>query len=545
MSAPRIPNKESYWQRKGKSPLLVNGKETYKNVTIFTHDDWDGIQSAITMKEYLINKGFNIIGYGIVNYQEGWKYTKIDTNYINIAVDFATNHEDIDVFIDHHGSNFGTDNKKYAIKTATNSAVEGVHLQCGIPQEKHLLEPIDMIDAARYNHYGVSFSDLIHFDFDKISEMIKADKEISKSNRLNNNLNYRLFAKQTLFGMVNQYLKRADHNTLIEVIHNCSSSSPYQILSKLREFYSGNNLNKLKERGDFLKDGAIRLNEMSERTRGKFNTDKTVYDSQADFLNDFFISNKINLNSRGYQIIGNLCYVPSNTWCNAIRIKSILEEDIKNGVIQKNSIDYILLKYGNTLQMVAFDNDIKTKPIYKKMNQETLKNEKIIQDFETSLKIEKLDLTNDEHQKQYENITKNLQIVEQDGILIKYILNFGEYMTYLLNNITLHLGYKDPSTYISNGEDGGLVTVSGGHFSIGSISNVVGSIKEGSYKDLKYIDFLLNKIINDISTCEWNNLKTHWSEIAEYNKKEPDMNFRILMIDDIRTNGNQKTQKEI
>ena len=52
MSAPRIPNKESYWQRKGKKPLIINNKETYKNVMIFTHDDWDGIQSAITMKEY-------------------------------------------------------------------------------------------------------------------------------------------------------------------------------------------------------------------------------------------------------------------------------------------------------------------------------------------------------------------------------------------------------------------------------------------------------------------------------------------------------------
>lgn len=94
MSAPRIPNKESYWTNKGKIG---------KKVALYLHDDLDGIFSAIAMKTYLISKGFKIVKYGVVNYQEGWNSVEIDDQLINVAVDFAEWHEKLDVFIDHHG----------------------------------------------------------------------------------------------------------------------------------------------------------------------------------------------------------------------------------------------------------------------------------------------------------------------------------------------------------------------------------------------------------------------------------------------------------
>ena len=50
-SAPRLPKKEDYWIKKGK---------TGKDVMIYTHDDMDGIFSAIVVKKYLKDAGFNI-----------------------------------------------------------------------------------------------------------------------------------------------------------------------------------------------------------------------------------------------------------------------------------------------------------------------------------------------------------------------------------------------------------------------------------------------------------------------------------------------------
>ena len=54
-AAPRLPKNEDYWLKRGKSG---------KNVALYTHDDMDGIFSAIEVKKYLLNAGFKIVKYG-------------------------------------------------------------------------------------------------------------------------------------------------------------------------------------------------------------------------------------------------------------------------------------------------------------------------------------------------------------------------------------------------------------------------------------------------------------------------------------------------
>ena len=78
-SSPRLPNSEEYWIKKGKSG---------KNVALYIHDDLDGIFCGVEMRKYLINKGFTIKKYGVLNYTEGWKYTTLDPTLINIVLDF-------------------------------------------------------------------------------------------------------------------------------------------------------------------------------------------------------------------------------------------------------------------------------------------------------------------------------------------------------------------------------------------------------------------------------------------------------------------------
>ena len=67
---------------------MKKGKDG-KKVALYTHDDMDGIFSAIEVKKYLVDNGFEIVKYGILDYSNGWKYTKVDPKLINVVVDFA------------------------------------------------------------------------------------------------------------------------------------------------------------------------------------------------------------------------------------------------------------------------------------------------------------------------------------------------------------------------------------------------------------------------------------------------------------------------
>jgi hypothetical protein len=98
-AAPRMPVKEEYWTKRGKSG---------KKVALYGHDDLDGIFCMIEMQKWLRNKGFDIVKYGILNYSEGWKFTTLDPSLINIVLDFANMPGDerddmIDYYLDHHG----------------------------------------------------------------------------------------------------------------------------------------------------------------------------------------------------------------------------------------------------------------------------------------------------------------------------------------------------------------------------------------------------------------------------------------------------------
>ena len=120
------PTKEEYWIKKGKDG---------KKVALYTHDDMDGIVCAIEMKKWLLDHGFEIVKYGVVNYSEGWKYTTIDPKLINIVLDFANMPGDerdelVDYYLDHNGLFSAEDLEKYkdspVKKLATSSAYEAL-----------------------------------------------------------------------------------------------------------------------------------------------------------------------------------------------------------------------------------------------------------------------------------------------------------------------------------------------------------------------------------------------------------------------------------
>jgi hypothetical protein len=455
-ASPRIPVAEDYWIRKGKSG---------KKVALYTHDDMDGIFSAIEVKKYLLNKGFTIEKYGVLNYSDGWKYTTIDPKLINVVVDFASMPGDerdqyIDFYLDHHGLFSEEELERYkkspVQKKKTASAYEAICQSLGVPQDELTLSVIDMIDAAKYDEYEVPWSRLLDFNLSDIKK--------SENTRLE-------FA-----AAFNQFLKRSDHKTLISVIHNCNDASIYSIFNVMKKVYGEHNVfPRTGQKKDFMSDSQWRLSQMQKRTRGG-SFSKKVYMSQQDFYNDFNQGGKISID--GYQLIGNLAFVPTGTWANALRARTIIENDFKSGVIPTEP-KFILLQYGGTLQVCA----------YKKISE-----------------------------------TPDLPILKTG----KTVNDLGVYMTELLRNFQTHLGYYEADTSIGQDE----ITVSGGHGGIGSISNIFGTCKLPAYKDIRFIDMFKNKIISDLSSVNFNTNMV-WGEKSEGKEDTKQQDYKVIQTSDV------------
>lgn len=491
-SAPRLPKDINYWLRKGKSG---------KNVCLITHDDLDGIVSAIIMKNWLQNNGFKIKKYGIINYQEGWKAFEIDTSLITIALDFAEDFPGVDYYVDHHGDfseELKNSQKSYSIKTKTGSAAEGIAQQLGIPFSNDTKDWIDMIDSAKYSDYDVDIRGILDFNLSKMTQSKNAKLEFAAS--------------------MNQLMKRSDHKTIIEVINASQEPSIYNIFRLFKIFYPKNNPDfRTGVEPDFLDDARDRLSQMKKRTKGDglsnqgFDASgkKIRYTSQSQFWKDFSKNLPyINTDDNGellypdkddprnykwqlkpgvYQIIGNLMYVPSGTWANALRAKAIFTQDVDDGIIPNDTkLNFVLLQYGNTLQIA----DLSTK----------------IQNMDED------DLPKD----------KNGETIS----------NLGKYTENLVENFKKYLGYNDDRT------------VAGGHLGIGSISNIFGKCKMEKFKDVKFLDMFKNKIINDISGVAWN-LNMPWNEADENQKGTPsEVNKKMVDIENVRTENEVRIERD-
>jgi hypothetical protein len=458
-SSPRLPKKLDYWVKKGKSG---------KDVALYTHDDMDGIFSAIEVKKYLINAGFNIVKYGVLNYSEGWKYTTLNPKLINVVVDFANmpgdeRDEMIDFYLDHHGAFSEEDIKKYmkspVQKKKTGSAYEAICQSLGVPQDSLTLSVIDMIDSAKYQQYGVSWQRLLDFNISDIKK--------SENKRLE-------FA-----AAFNQFLKRSDTKTIISVIHNCKDASIYSIFNTMKSLYPEHNVGRMGEPKQFMDDSSWRLGEMGRRVRGR--NGKKIYNSQDEFLSAFQRNGLIQLD--GYQIIGDLAFIPTGTWANALRARSIIEKEFNEGRITKEP-KFILLQYGGTLQVCSY---------------------KSMEEYGDELpKLKSGDVVND----------------------------LGAYMTKLLKNFQEHLGYYNADTSIGQDE----ITVSGGHGGIGSISNIFGECQKDPYVGQRFVDMFKNKIISDLSGVPFN-LNLKWSEPKEFKGKDPEMDNKVIGTEDVTKVG--------
>ena len=600
-ASPRLPKDESYWLKKGKEG---------KKVALYTHDDMDGIFSAIEVKKYLINNGFKIVKYGILNYSDGWKYTTVDPKLINVVVDFANMPGDerdqmIDYYLDHHGIFTEEEKERYknapVSKSETASAYEAICLNLQVPQDDLTVSVIRMIDAAKYGETTYkakegdtldSISDELNLDIEdlkkwnkltddnittgQIINIINPEAEVIVKERpegqqktrknpdrekikvggkerydvswkrlldfnLSDMKNYKNVRLQ-FSAAFNQMLKRGDHQTLISVIHNCKDASIYAIYNAMKIIYPGHNVfPRTGQKKDFLKDSDYRLRRMEKQTRGS-KKEKKVYKSSEEFLQDFQRDSLIF--SDGYAIINDLVFVPTGTWANALRARTIIQEDYEMGLIMskiRTAINNGKLDKKDELNPSKLKEFLTDDEIY-------LMNRRVDKDGNvwTIPQLPKFILL------QYGGTLQvcSFGSIKQTKNLPKYkdsdnsINDLGAYMTSLLNNFKQYLNYYDPDTSIGQDE----ITVSGGHGGIGSISNVFGEVKVEKVSEngetlevskillnnegKRYIDLFKNKIIADLSGIKWP-FALKWSEKGEGKTADPNMDYKVIPTDKV------------
>jgi len=345
-------------------------------------------------------------------------------------------------------------------KKKTGSAYEAICQSLGVPQDSLTVSVIDMIDSAKYQQYGVSWQRLL--------DMNLSDIKKSENKRLE-------FA-----AAFNQFLKRSDTKTIIGVIDNCKDASIYSIYNMMKTLYPEHNLGRQGEPKQFIDDSTWRLGEMGRRVRGR--ASKKVYNSQEEFLSAFQRNGLIQLD--GYQIIGDLAFIPTGTWANAPRVRPIMQEEFQKRNIPAEP-KFILLQYGGTLQVCS----------YNKMEE-------------------------------YGEELPRLKNGENGEVMV--LNDLGAYMTGLLKNFQKHLGYFDPETSAGQDDD----TVAGGHSGIGSISNIKGTCRKEPYVGQRFVDMFKNKIISDLSGIPFN-LNLKWSEPKEFTSKDPEMDYKVIGKEDV------------
>lgn len=524
-SAPSINTSLEHWKNKGKIG---------KDVMLYFHNDLDGIFSAIVMQNWLKDKGFNIIGYGLVEYQEGWTKTTLNPEYINIALDYAEDVPGIDIYIDHHGHFVEGDFVGgSSIKTETGSAYEGICRQLGVPTDSLTLDVIDMVDSAKYDDYEIDIKEVLNFNY----ETFKKAKNV----------------RLAFAAAFNQLIKRSDYKTFIEVVANATSGpSIYNIFRLFKIFYPKNN--PITTRGGekritgykaMVPDAEQRLARMKEQTRGS--GEKTYISSQKEFKIRWTDPSTEAIKPSGFQILGQLVFVPTGTWANPIRARAIVEN-----AISKNDLPDITYKIIGPLSDAVSELDGQKASLIgdidkKSPTEATLDVKKIvtpdddIEGIEGTVEVKGNNINFLAKQPLFWIMLQyggSLQVCSfhklekypmkylprlKDGTIVK---DLGEYTEKLLDNFKMELWYDNDETK------------AGGHTGIGNISNITGTYEGSKYKNLqgvKFIDLFKNKMIQDLSLIPWPNIGMVWNPNPKPSKTKPTaMDHNVMMTKDIR-----------
>jgi hypothetical protein len=353
---------------------------------------------------------------------------------------------------------------------------------------------------------------------------------------------------------------------------------------------------------DFEMDAKYRLGEMESRTRGikgpsqgkkdyitsqdefieKFGSNVTEWDESGEIPKEFD-RNDPQVKIPGYQILGNMLFIPSGAWANALRGRAIWETDILSKIENEEivpDIEYNIEKsspiYDELIGLIENeendDEDLKVELVGDLINT----NDKLVKNFNVTENITDMDSV--------EGVSGTLTlkgdklVLIGKGIILWIMLQYGNtlqvaslhkldkyYKKYLpktkdnqiidhLGNYTTSLVSKFEKTFDYDKElIGEKPTTAGGHPGIGTVSNIFGVVGEKKdsnklhgkvkeYQGVRFLDLYKNKMVQDLSGIPWENLKMRWNTPTEspINVKETEYDKKTMYLKDIRK-VNQQT----
>lgn len=145
-------------------------RQEFNDVVIAFHQDLDGVTTAIGMKEYLKNYGFNVIEAVVIQYgDKEWTLKKSDPDkkILYVLVDFAHGKPMFKVHIDHHDTQVGVEAGTSVNFRQSRSNVETISQIISpkdlFPSDDILL--ISTVDSANFAYNELSVDQVINYIF--------------------------------------------------------------------------------------------------------------------------------------------------------------------------------------------------------------------------------------------------------------------------------------------------------------------------------------------------------------------------------------------
>lgn len=161
---------------------LLKKSLQFKNrkARIYTHNDLDGLASAILVKKWLIQNGLKELDKVIVlTYQRKFPMYSLDQRYFNILLDFAETAPGFDLYIDHHEQSEETAsiinrNRGKYLQMKAPSAARLVANYLNVKVDGETLVAIDAVDSGEDRILpGIDLHKLIFLEKDATSKYAK------------------------------------------------------------------------------------------------------------------------------------------------------------------------------------------------------------------------------------------------------------------------------------------------------------------------------------------------------------------------------------
>ena len=232
--------------------------ERYKKAKIYFHQDLDGVTTAIAMKNYLENQGFEVVDCEIIQYGEKeWAVKKPEGEgtIMPVLVDFAHGKVMFEIHTDHHDTQSGVEGHTSTSFKEAKSNVETISQTISPRQifSDDDISIISMVDSAKYAENKITPKMVMSFvhNFDK-------NKSLRDNKVLFGLVTNKLLLSYKNYPKFMENLVMTSQPSLISIFNNIKKMAKEQgfvdveTMEKNQEVYLGQRAENVKREGNIL-----------------------------------------------------------------------------------------------------------------------------------------------------------------------------------------------------------------------------------------------------------------------------------------------------